>query len=168
MERLWAPWRVDYISAGQEEGCIFCKKPAADRDAENLILKRGKLGFVMLNAFPYNNGHLMVAPYRHVGGICDLTDAEMLAMMKLVRLGVEVLSAAMDPDGFNIGINLGKVAGAGIADHIHVHVVPRWHGDTNFMPVVADTKVMPQALQATYEQLRKALESGAGGFETDD
>ena len=159
---------MDYIVEKKKKGCIFCKKPKEGKDKENLILYQGDYAFIIMNKFPYNNGHLMVAPYRHVGGICDLTDAEMLAMMKLVRLGVEVLSAAMDPDGFNIGINLGKVAGAGIADHIHVHVVPRWHGDTNFMPVVADTKVMPQALQATYEQLRKALESGAGGFETDD
>ena len=158
MERLWAPWRVDYITADQGKGCIFCTKPAQNRDEENLILKRGDLAFIMLNAFPYNNGHLMVAPYRHVGDISDLTDEEMLDLMRLVRFGKEVLSSAIHPDGFNIGINLGRVAGAGIADHIHVHVVPRWNGDTNFMPVIADTKVMPQALRATYAQLQEALD----------
>lgn len=157
IERLWAPWRMEYVTGDEEPGCIFCNKPEEDRDQENMILKRGKLGFIMLNAYPYNNGHLMVAPYRHIGDFSDLTDDEMLDIMKLVKLGKEVLSEACGPDGFNIGVNLGRVAGAGIADHIHVHIVPRWNGDTNFMPVIADTKVMPQALDRTYQTLKDAL-----------
>ncbi len=157
MERLWAPWRVQYITAEKVEGCIFCDKPKQDADAENFILKRGDLGFVMLNAFPYNNGHLMVAPYRHTADISTLSDEEILSVMHLMALAKDVLSEAFSPDGFNIGINLGKVAGAGIADHVHVHIVPRWNGDTNYMPVTADTKVMPQALSETYEQLAEAL-----------
>lgn len=157
MERLWAPWRMEYVTAEQEQGCIFCNKPKEARDEENLILKKGSLGFIMMNAFPYNNGHLLIAPYRHVGDISLLNDDEMLGVMRLVTLGKEMLSKAFSPDGFNIGINLGKVAGAGIEDHVHVHIVPRWNGDTNFMPVIADTKVMPQALRVTYAKLMEAL-----------
>ncbi|HOM71185.1 MAG TPA: HIT domain-containing protein [Armatimonadota bacterium] len=157
MERLWAPWRVQYIMADQPEGCIFCVKPKENRDRENLILERDDLAFIMLNAYPYNNGHLMAAPYRHTGDISDLNDDEILSVMRMVKLGKEVLAKAFSPDGFNIGINMGHTAGAGIADHIHIHIVPRWNGDTNFMPVIADTKVMPQALCDTYDQLKKAL-----------
>ena len=168
MERLWAPWRVEYVTAGGSEGCIFCDKLEERRDEDNLILKRGDLGFIMLNAFPYNSGHLMVAPYRHVGDLSDLTDDEMLEIMLLVKLGKEILSRAFRPDGLNIGINLGRTAGAGITDHVHVHVVPRWDGDTNFMPVIANTKVMPDALRATYAKLSKALADGEGRCEGDD
>jgi ATP adenylyltransferase len=157
MERLWAPWRMEYVTGDDKPGCIFCYKPEEDRDRENMILKRGKLGFIMLNLYPYNNGHLMIAPYRHVGDLSDLTDDEMLDMMRLVKLGKETLTEAFGPDGFNIGINLGHVAGAGIADHVHIHIVPRWNGDTNFMPVIADIKVMPQALGKTYQVLLEAL-----------
>lgn len=157
MERLWAPWRIQYVTEGKNYGCIFCDKPDEDLDKENLILRRGDLSFIMMNAFPYNNGHLMIAPYRHVGDISLLGDEEMLDIMKMVVLGKEALAKAFQPDGFNIGVNLGKVAGAGIEDHVHVHVVPRWNGDTNFMPVIADTKVMPQALDAAYEKLSEAL-----------
>jgi len=157
MERIWAPWRVQYINAEKQEGCIFCDKPKQDKDDENYILKRGRLGLIMLNAYPYNNGHLMVAPYRHVADISDLADEELLSVMHLVSLGKKVLSRAFSPDGFNIGINMGRVAGAGIEDHIHIHIVPRWNGDTNFMPVLADIKVMPQALSHTFSQLCDAL-----------
>ncbi len=159
MERLWAPWRMEYVTADDKPGCIFCYKPEEERDRENMILFRGRLSFIMLNAFPYNNGHLMIAPYRHIGDFSELTDDEMLDIMRLVRIGKDTLASAFGPDGFNIGVNLGKVAGAGIADHVHVHIVPRWNGDTNFMPVIADIKVMPQALDKAYEALLAGLES---------
>ena len=158
MKRLWAPWRMAYIEAGgkQDEGCIFCVKPAEDRDEENLLLHRGVRCFVLMNLFPYNNGHLMVAPYAHVPGIEEL-DAETLSdMMATTQTCLATLRAAMNPQGFNMGINQGVVAGAGIADHVHFHIVPRWNGDTNFMPVLADVKVMPDYLRNTYRQLKAA------------
>lgn len=156
MEHLWAPWRMAYIdpSGAKEQGCIFCVKPEEDRDEENLILYRGARCFVLMNLFPYNNGHLMIAPYAHVPDI-ERLDAETLTeMMLTAQKSLAALRAAMRPDGFNMGINQGTVAGAGIADHVHFHVVPRWNGDTNFMPVLADTKVMPDYLQNTYRQLK--------------
>lgn len=156
MEHLWAPWRMAYIdpSGAKEQGCIFCVKPEEDRDEENLILNRGARCFVLMNLFPYNNGHLMIAPYAHVPDI-ERLDAETLTeMMLTAQKSLAALRAAMRPDGFNMGINQGTVAGAGIADHVHFHVVPRWNGDTNFMPVLADTKVMPDYLQNTYRQLK--------------
>lgn len=159
MERLWAPWRMQYIERGDKtQGCIFCLLPPEEKDRENLILHRGETGFVMLNSFPYNSGHLMVAPYKHVADMYDLADDELLEVDHLVRYGVRLLTAAMQPDGFNLGVNLGRTAGAGIVDHIHWHVVPRWNGDTNFMPVVADTRVLPESLQATYDKLRNKIE----------
>ena len=156
MEHLWAPWRMAYIdpSGAKEQGCIFCVKPQEDHDEENLILYRGERCFVLMNLFPYNNGHLMIAPYAHVPDI-ERLDAETLTeMMLTAQKSLAALRAAMRPDGFNMGINQGTVAGAGIADHVHFHVVPRWNGDTNFMPVLADTKVMPDYLRNTYRQLK--------------
>ena len=156
MEHLWAPWRMAYIdpSGAKEQGCIFCVKPQEDRDEENLILYRGERCFVLMNLFPYNNGHLMIAPYAHVPDI-ERLDAETLTeIMLTAQKSLAALRAALRPDGFNMGINQGTVAGAGIADHIHFHVVPRWNGDTNFMPVLADTKVMPDYLRNTYRQLK--------------
>lgn len=138
--------------------CVFCVKAGEDRDDENLILKRGELAFIMLNAFPYNNGHLMVAPYRHIGDIAELTHDELCDIMRLTQDCCAILKRAFSPDGFNVGMNLGKVAGAGIADHIHMHIVPRWNGDTNFMPVIADVKVLPDALKTTYDKLMQAIE----------
>ena len=159
MEHLWAPWRLEYITSdNKEEGCIFCVKSREDKDKENLILERGEKAFIIMNAFPYNNGHLMVAPYQHTGELLDLDDEEMLSMMNLVKLSKEILDRALRTDGYNVGINLGRSAGAGIADHIHVHIVPRWSGDTNFMPVLADVRVMPEALESTYARLKDALE----------
>ncbi len=158
MERLWAPWRMRYIEVADEaNGCIFCVKPAQDRDEENLLLLRGDRCFIMLNAFPYSNGHLMVSPYRHTADLNDLEDAELLELMALTRRGINLLKRACRPDGFNVGINLGRVAGAGIADHIHVHIVPRWSGDTNFMAVIGDTRVIPEALEAAYHRLKECL-----------
>ncbi len=148
---------MEYVGAAQAEGCIFCSKPAEERDEENLILTRGLHAFLMMNAFPYNNGHLMAAPFRHVADMSQLRDEELLELMRMVLIGKEALIGAFSPDGFNIGINVGRVAGAGIVDHVHVHIVPRWSGDTNFMPVIADTKVVPQSLAAAYDALRKFL-----------
>jgi ATP adenylyltransferase len=157
MEKLWAPWRMAYVVASQPSGCIFCTKPAEADDAASLLLHRGAHAFIMLNAFPYNNGHLMIAPYRHTADLESLTPEESTEMMALSQVSVTLLRRAYTPDGYNLGMNLGRGAGAGIADHLHLHVVPRWNGDTNFMPVVADTKVLPDTLQNTYARLRAAM-----------
>lgn len=157
MEHLWAPWRMAYIDPknAKEQGCIFCVKPQEERDEENLILYRGERCFVLMNLFPYNNGHLMIAPYAHVPDIQQLDAETLTEMMLTAQKSLAALQAAMHPNGFNMGINQGTVAGAGIADHVHFHIVPRWNGDTNFMPVLADTKVMPEYLQSTYHQLKQ-------------
>jgi ATP adenylyltransferase len=158
MDRIWAPWRMQYIEkADRIEGCIFCVFPAQDNDRDNLLLYRAEKCFIMLNNFPYNPGHLMVAPYKHTADMYALDDEELLDVMKTVRFAVKLLSEVMQPEGFNLGVNLGRTAGAGIVDHIHWHIVPRWNGDTNFMPVVADTKVLPESLMATYDKLREWL-----------
>lgn len=156
MEHLWAPWRMAYIGAddNQSKGCIFCVKPQEDRDEENLILYRGARCFVLMNLFPYNNGHLMIAPYAHVPDIEHLDAETLTELMLTAQKSLAALRAALHPDGFNMGINQGASAGAGIADHVHFHIVPRWTGDTNFMPVLADTKVMPDYLRNTYRQLK--------------
>jgi ATP adenylyltransferase len=155
---LWAPWRIDYILSAKTGECIFCE--AADGDAKQArwVIDRGESCFTMLNAFPYGPGHALVAPRRHVAELDDLNDEEMLELMVLARRAVAAQREAMSPDGFNLGLNLGRVAGAGIADHLHLHVVPRWDGDTSFMPVLADTRVIPQALDASKEALVGALE----------
>ena len=159
MDRIWAPWRMQYIElADKVEGCIFCVFPAQDKDRENLILYRGKTCFVMLNSYPYNPGHLMIASYKHTSDMSDLSDAELLEINGMVRYSIRLLTAVMQPHGFNVGMNLGRTAGAGIADHIHWHIVPRWDGDTNFMTVIADTKVIPESLLATYDKLKKKIE----------
>jgi ATP adenylyltransferase len=157
VERLWAPWRMAYIGVPSPDGCIFCDKPREENDAGNWIVCRGRLAFVILNAFPYNNGHLMVAPFRHTADIEALTPAEQAEIFRLTQLCVSLLRQAYRPEGFNIGMNLGKVAGAGVADHLHMHIVPRWNGDTNFMPVIADTRVLPDSLDNTLRKLRAAL-----------
>lgn len=157
MEQLWAPWRLAYIKGPEPEGCIFCTKPAEDRDEENLIVWRGGTAFVMLNRYPYNSGHVMAVPARHTGELEDLSPQEMADLWDAVRRSVRALRRALGAQAFNIGINLGRAAGAGITDHLHVHVVPRWVGDTNFMPVLAEVKVIPQHLVDTYRQLREAF-----------
>jgi ATP adenylyltransferase len=164
MDRLWAPWRITYINANQKEsGCIFCVKPREDRDAENYVLYRGEFAFILLNLYPYNNGHLMVAPYRHIADLSLLSEEEQAEIMKLTTLACKLLKTACRPDGFNVGANLGQVAGAGIADHLHVHIVPRWNGDTNFMPVISDTKILPQSLADTYAALKAAIDAREKG-----
>ena len=158
--RIWAPWRLAYVkdaSKDQEEECIFCAKPAQDDDRENLIVHRGELCFVILNTFPYTNGHLMVAPFEHIPALQDLGPDTVAEMMALSQQAMRCLEEGYSPHGYNVGFNQGRIAGAGFENHIHMHVVPRWGGDTNFMPVLADTRVMPQTLEQSYEALR-------GGF----
>jgi ATP adenylyltransferase len=160
---LWAPWRIEYIVGPKDRACIFCAVARATGEhagPAETPLERGAKCFTMLNAYPYAPGHVMVAPYRHVGELEDLDDDELLELMQLARRTVGALRTAMTPDGFNTGLNLGKVAGAGIAEHLHLHIVPRWQGDTNFMPLLADTPVIPQALEATREALTEALAEG--------
>lgn len=153
MERMWAPWRMQFIRMKKPKGCFLCDNPRQDDDAQNYIIYRGKQNFVILNSYPYNAGHLMVAPYRHVASLEDLTAEERNEHFEIVNRCVKVLREEVGPEGFNIGMNLGKASGAGIADHIHTHIVPRWQGDTNFIPVITDVKVIPEALAETYERL---------------
>jgi len=154
MKHIWAPWRMEYIQMKKPKGCILCEKPGQDGDAINYILYRGDKNFVILNTYPYNPGHLMIAPYRHVASLEELTDEELHEHFDIVSRSVKVLRQVFNPGGFNLGINIGKVAGAGIEDHIHTHIVPRWQGDTNCMPVVADVRVVPEALAETYQKLK--------------
>ena len=153
MERLWAPWRLEYIKRADETpGCVFCDAHAGD-DAEKLVVHRGDRAFVLLNKFPYASGHLMVAPARHVGDYGDLEDDEAVEIHRLVQAALGALSELYAPQGFNLGWNLGRAAGAGVVDHVHQHLVPRWIGDTNFMPVLADVKVLPEHLEETRRRL---------------
>lgn len=156
---MWSPWRMAYISAEHDHGfegpdCVFCALPARSDDARTYILYRGVRAFVIMNLYPYNNGHLMMVPYAHVDSLGALDEPTLTEMMTLAQRAQAVVSEAMRPQGFNIGINQGRAAGAGIADHVHMHLVPRWVGDTNFMPVLGDVRVMPQHLDETYELLR--------------
>src|SRR5262245_5405002 len=156
MERLWAPWRMEYIkSADDENGCVFCLAVAGD-DAERLVLHRGSHAIALLNKFPYASGHFMVAPIRHVGEYGELTDDEVLQLHRLASAGMGALAQVYAPQGYNLGWNLGRIASAGVVDHVHQHVVPRWAGDTNFMPVLADVKVLPEYLQETRRKLADA------------
>jgi len=157
MDRLWSPWRYSYIArpAPGEQACIFCVKPAEQRDAANLIVFRGERNFVMLNAFPYTSGHLMVAPYAHVAALVEAEDETLEEMMRLTRAAEAHLHAVYNPKGINIGMNIGECAGAGVAGHIHMHVLPRWPGDANFITTVGETRVLPEDLPATYRKLRE-------------
>ena len=156
-ERLWAPWRLEYIEGPKADECIFCSKPAAGDDEASYIVRRGESCFVILNAYPYNNGHVMVAPYAHVPSIEELDAPVLTELMTLAQACLGALRRAYGPEGFNLGINQGKVAGAGIEDHAHLHVVPRWGGDTNFMPVIGGTRVLPQSLARSFEALQSAF-----------
>jgi ATP adenylyltransferase len=156
-ERLWAPWRLDYIKGPKPEECIFCAALRDDDDAGRHVVARGERCFVMLNAFPYNNGHLMISPDAHVGSLEDVSDEESLELMRLTRRSLAALREAYSPEGFNVGFNQGKVAGAGFDDHIHLHVVPRWGGDTNFMPVIGSTRVLPESLDDSWKTLSQLL-----------
>ena len=152
MDRLWAPWRMEYIVNDKPGGCIFCGVNCTP-DRERLILYRTEHSLVMLNRYPYTNGHLLIAPLRHVAGLDGLDDAEMLDLFKVLRLGRKVLQESAGPQGYNIGVNLGRASGAGVEDHLHLHIVPRWVGDTNFTAVIDDLRVVPEGLLATYDRL---------------
>jgi ATP adenylyltransferase len=153
MENLWAPWRIEYILGKREPYCIFCPEGDGHSDEERLILYRGQLCMVMMNKYPYNNGHLLVAPWRHISKLDELTQDEMLDIVQWVTKCTLILKRVMHPDGFNIGLNLGSAAGAGVEDHLHFHVVPRWQGDTNFLMVFADVRSIPEHLKQTYAKL---------------
>jgi ATP adenylyltransferase len=158
MENIWAPWRITYIKNNSEEkGCFLCNAFQDNQDEKYFVIYRGKECFCILNKYPYNNGHLMIVPGKHKADISDLTDVEMLEIMRLARDMKETLTRIMKPEGFNIGINLGKPAGAGLIGHFHLHIVPRWNGDTNFMPVISDVKVIPQSLEDLYKEFKKHL-----------
>jgi len=160
MDRIWAPWRMSYIKAiASEEGCVFCTAWNTEEDREKLVLERTEHSLIMLNRFPYTNGHMMAAPKRHTSDLDELSDVEMLDLMKSVRRARNLLQKIARPDGFNIGVNLGRGAGAGIEDHLHIHIVPRWVGDSNFMTVVGDIRIIPEGLMITYDMLYEALSS---------
>ncbi len=159
MRNLYAPWRMEYIAGPAPAGCLFCRAreaPSSD-DADNLVVHRDPEALVIMNRYPYNSGHLMVAPRHHTGSLTGLDDPATLALWGLVRRALEVLRELMAPEGFNVGVNEGRAAGAGIPDHVHVHVVPRWNGDTNFMPVVGEVKVVNEHLRRTWERLTAAF-----------
>jgi ATP adenylyltransferase len=155
---LWAPWRLEYVQQADEAaGCVLCAEAAAEiAPADSLLVHRGEAALVIANKFPYSSGHLLLAPIRHVGGLADLTAEEAAELHRLSVAALDALGSTYGPDGFNLGWNLGRAAGAGIVDHVHLHVVPRWSGDTNFMPVLADVKVLPEHLLATRDRLRDA------------
>ena len=155
MEQIWAPWRIEYIEMEKPKGCILCDKPKENNGAQNYILYRGDKNFIMMNLYPYNTGHLMIAPYRHIANLEELNNEELREYWQIVTRSLKILRKVFNPGGFNIGINMGKAAGAGIEEHVHTHIVPRWHGDTNFMPVIGDVKIISQALAETYQKLKE-------------
>ena len=153
MKTLWAPWRMEYILGHKSPECLFCAKPSEHKDRENLILYRGGRSYVIMNKYPYNNGHLMVVPYVHSSSFDNLHEADLFDIIKLVRFSIDCLTKAFHPEGFNVGINIGEVAGAGIEEHLHTHVVPRWAGDLNFMTSVGEIRVIPEHILDTYDKL---------------
>lgn len=153
MDKLWTPWRMDYVGGPKAAGCIFCVKPAAHDDRAHLILHRGAHAFVIMNLYPYNTGHVMIVPYAHAAALPVLPPEALTEMMALLPWTTGILGRVLRPDGFNIGLNIGEVAGAGVAEHLHMHVVPRWTGDANFMPILANTMVLPELLPVTYAKL---------------
>ena len=157
MKRIWAGWRMKYILGDKSHNCVFCKSLQSDDDAANYVVYRGERVALMLNLYPYTNGHMLVVPYDHVGGLVDLDDKTLADMMLLTTKGLRLLRVAVAPHGFNVGLNLGQAAGAGIQDHVHIHIVPRWQGDTNFMPVLGDVRVIAEWLDDTYNKVLAAL-----------
>lgn len=157
MDRLWAPWRIKYVSRKKQKGCIFCKVLKEKKDKKNFVVLRSRYCFAILNTFPYNNGHVMIVPKKHLKSIEDLGEVELLDMNKVLIKIKSALKKILSPSGFNIGMNIGKVAGAGIANHLHTHIVPRWLGDINCMPVIANTKVVSQSLEELYLKLKRNL-----------
>ena len=157
LEKLWAPWREKFILCEKQPGCFLCSTAKENKDSKNFILHRGKKCFVILNRYPYNTGHLMVSPFRHVGKLEDLKEDEANELLKITQLCIKAIKKGMKPQGINLGMNLGKISGAGVADHLHLHIVPRWSGDTNFMPVLAETKVVSMSLSNVYRVLRREM-----------
>lgn len=163
MDKLWSPWRSKYIesfkpgNSNESDECLFCRIIKEDKDKENFLLHRGKKCFIIMNLFPYNSGHLMIVPYPHAAELKELDEETSLDCMKMINLGCEILNDTIYPHGFNIGANIGRTAGAGIENHIHFHIVPRWSGDTNFMPVLNDIKVVSEAMEDTYSKLKASL-----------
>lgn len=169
MKTIWAPWRMTYIQQPKKRGCLFCHIHKEKKDEKNLVLYRGVYAFVVMNRFPYNNGHVMVVPRRHCVDLEPLEPCESEELFHLLKASIRVLTTDLIPHGYNIGVNLGNAAGAGM-EHLHVHVVPRWSGDTNFMPVLSDTKVIPESIRETYRKLRLTfqtlLDHPTGGHKT--
>ncbi len=161
MKRIWAPWRMEYIANNKSKECVFCVSAEEGEERERLILYRTSFSFVMMNRYPYTNGHLMIAPFRHTANIDELSDDEMLDLFRMLRLCRSALEQIAAPQGFNIGINLGKAAGAGVDEHMHIHIVPRWNGDTNFMTVIGDIRVMPENLLNTYDKLLPVFQAAS-------
>lgn len=155
MKQLWAPWRLEYVTGDREDGCLFCRLLSGDDDKKNLVLKRSSHTAVVMNRYPYANGHLMICPIRHTSEAGDLSGSEKAGMMDALSQAIAVLRETMKPEGFNAGFNIGSAAGAGVADHLHMHVVPRWNGDVNFMPVLGDTGVISQHLDDLWESLHR-------------
>jgi len=153
MKRIFAPWRYKYIKNPDSEGCIFCRAVSSNDDRKSGVLFRGEFSFVIMNKYPYNNGHIMVAPYKHTGNFGEMNEDEMLELSVIIRKWQKVIKKAMKPDGFNIGMNIGRIAGAGFENHLHYHLVPRWSGDTNFMPIIGETKVVPISIDEAYDIL---------------
>jgi ATP adenylyltransferase len=165
-ERLWAPWRMKYIAGidtAPKGECVFCDKPAEDDDDKNFIVHRGENCFIVLNIFPYNNGHTLIIPYKHTAELAELDSETKLELFDLAGMLMEIMKTNMKTDGFNMGANFGRSAGAGIAEHFHLHIVPRWNGDTNFMPVVGSTKGISESLEDTYRKLKKGIEDYISG-----
>ncbi|MCG2710924.1 MAG: HIT domain-containing protein [Candidatus Omnitrophica bacterium] len=154
MDNLWAPWRIKYIQAKKTTGCIFCQKPRQKKDKANFIVKRGKFVFSILNIFPYNNGHTLIVPYRHIDSLEKMNNDELIEMFEFIKYTTKQIKSKMNAQGFNIGLNIGKVAGAGIDKHLHIHIVPRWEADTNFMPVISGTKIISQSLEELFNILK--------------
>lgn len=166
MKQLWCPWRIEYILGPKPDECVFCLPETTQEDEERLVLYRGKKNFVIMNKYPYNNGHLMVTPFRHVMNICDLTQEESFEIMQLLQSCTAILQKRFSPQGVNIGLNLGEAAGAGIREHLHFHLVPRWNGDSSFMAVMDEVRVVPEHLHSTYAALKPFFTDLKPGPET--
>jgi ATP adenylyltransferase len=162
MKQLWSPWRINYIRGVRPPDCVFCSAPQGPSSVESLVLFRGRFSYVMMNRYPYTNGHLMIIPYAHLALLTDVPPAAQVEMLQAVNMSIEVLQEVMNPQGFNVGLNLGASAGAGIRDHLHYHVVPRWVGDTNFMGVIGETNVIVEGLPECFAQLKPAFDCRCG------
>jgi len=159
MKVLWAPWRMEYILSDKEQGCFICDLAQAEPSQKNLLLYRNDHAMALMNKYPYNNGHILIAPIAHTSDLTELTDLEYIETMELFRFSLKALENLINPEGFNAGLNLGKAAGAGLEEHVHFHIVPRWHGDTNFMPVISDLRVIPEAIRETYGYLKPLFDN---------